>query len=134
LQGRSRGEDAEADHEHSDRDSCFSSVDGHHSHDQTSTSEAGTSSSLDEDSPRLQTPPAGISSALPRSAPARFHRLPSPSGVKGSAEKNAVAQIRQAAAGYQSLPALSYAQRSSHHAKSGSTTFSKICKKLSYNS
>jgi hypothetical protein len=81
ISRRSRGEDAEADHEHSDRDSCFSSVDGHHSHDQTSTSEAGTSSSLDEDSPRLQTPPAAISSALPRSAPARFHRLPSPSGT-----------------------------------------------------
>jgi hypothetical protein len=81
---RSRGEETEADHEHSDKDSYFSSADGRHSHDQTSTSEASTSSSLDEDSPRLQTPPPALPtniSAPTRSAPARFHRLPSPSGT-----------------------------------------------------
>lgn len=77
--GRPRSEE-EADHEHSDKESFFS-----HSQDQTSTSEAGTSSSMDEDSPRF-TQHASLkhSKLLPHSAPARSHRLPSPSGMFSS--------------------------------------------------
>jgi hypothetical protein len=38
IAGQSKsGEEIEADHEHSDKDSYFSSADGHCSHDQTST-------------------------------------------------------------------------------------------------
>jgi len=89
--GRSGGEEPEPDHsERSEKDLYFSSTDGHHSNEQTSTSEAGTgSSSLDgEDSLQLQTPPPVPTTtflptkiiAAPLSALARFH-LPSPSGT-----------------------------------------------------
>jgi hypothetical protein len=88
--GQSGGEEPEPDHsERSEKDLYFSSTDGHHSNEQTSTSEAGTrSSSLDgEDSLQLQTPPVPTTTFLPTkiiaaplSALARIH-LPSPSGT-----------------------------------------------------
>jgi len=89
--GQSGGEEPEPVHsEHSEKDLYFSSTDGHHSNEQTSTSEAGTrSSSLDvEDSLQLQTPPPIPTTtflptkiiAAPLSVLARFH-LPSPSGT-----------------------------------------------------
>ena len=66
----------EAEHEHSDRDSIFTL-----SQDQTSTSEAGTSSSLDEDSPRLkQRSSFKYSRLISHSAPARSNKLSTPSG------------------------------------------------------
>ena len=64
----------EAEQEQSDKDSLFT-----HSQDQTSTSEAGTNSSLDEDSPRLkQRSSFKYAKFPPHSAPARSHQLPSP--------------------------------------------------------
>ncbi|KAH9551326.1 hypothetical protein CY35_09G009200 [Sphagnum magellanicum] len=137
------GEEIEADHEHSDKDSYFSSADGHCSHEQTSTSEASnssSSSSLDEDSPRLQTLPTALpAKIISASASCRFHRLPSPSGViRRSMEANAVAQIRQAAAGNQSLrpKGASYVRKKPppppppRRLKPGSNSFSRIRKKL----
>jgi hypothetical protein len=133
------GEEIEADHEHSDKDSYFSSADGHCSHDQTSTSEASnsssSSSSLDEDSPRLQTLPTALPAKIVSAAAScRFHRLPSPSGViRRSMEVNAVAQIRQAAAGNRSLQSkgASYVRKPPPpRLKPGSTAFSRIRKKL----
>jgi len=65
----------EADQEQFDKDSLFTP-----SQDQTSTSEAGTTSSLDEDSPRLkQNSSFKYTKLHPHSAPARSHQLPSPS-------------------------------------------------------
>jgi hypothetical protein len=65
----------EAEQEQSDKDSLFTQ-----SQDHTSTSEAGTNSSLDEDSPRLKQRSSFKYTKLPpHSAPARSHQLPSPS-------------------------------------------------------
>jgi hypothetical protein len=140
IAGQSKsGEEIEADHEHSDKDSYFSSADGHCSHDQTSTSEASnsssSSSSLDEDSPRLQTLPTALPAKIvSASASCRFHRLPSPSGViQRSMEANAVAQIRQAAAGNRSLQSkgASYVRKPPpRRLKPGSSAFSRIREKL----
>lgn len=66
----SKFQELEVDPEHSDKESIFT-----HSQDQTS------SSSLDEESPRLtQHSSFQSSKRTPLSAPARTHRLPSPSG------------------------------------------------------
>ncbi len=61
-----------------------------------------------------------------------------PSGVSRSVEANAVAQIREAAAGNQSLRVSSFTHRSSGHLKSdnssgSSSPFSRLRKKLLYN-
>ncbi|KAG0561728.1 hypothetical protein KC19_9G086500 [Ceratodon purpureus] len=84
LSGRKSGSAAlkskiqqEAEQEQSDKDSLFTQ-----SQDHTSTSEAGTNSSLEEDSPRLKQRSSFKYTKLPpNSAPARSHQLPSPSST-----------------------------------------------------
>ncbi|CAM6032393.1 unnamed protein product [Sphagnum compactum] len=135
LSRQSGGEEPEPDHsERSEKDLYFSSMDGHHSNEQTSTSEAGTrSSSLDgEDSLQLQTPPPVPTTtflptkiiAAPLSALARFH-LPSPSGIRSTEANADKAQKQQAPGANQSLPL-----SSSQHLKSKS--FSRIRKTMLY--
>jgi len=83
----SKFQELEVDPEHSDKESIFT-----HSQDQTS------SSSLDEESPRLtQHSSFQSSKQTPLSAPARTHRLPSPTGAGCNEDAKAVACIRQAA-------------------------------------
>ncbi|CAM6010025.1 unnamed protein product [Sphagnum balticum] len=137
-QWQSGGEEPEPDHsERSEKDLYFSSTDGHHSNEQTSTSEAGTrSSSLDgEDSLQLQTPPVPTTTFLPTkiiaaplSALARIH-LPSPSGIRSTEANADKAQKQQAPGANQSLPSSS-SSSSSQHLKSKS--FSRIRKTLLY--
>ncbi|CAM6058744.1 unnamed protein product [Sphagnum tenellum] len=135
LSRQSGGEEPEPVHsERSEKDLYFSSTDGHHSNEQTSTSEAGThSSSLDvEDSLQLQTPPPVPTTtflptkiiAAPLSVLARFH-LPSPSGLRSTEANADKAQKQQAPGANQSLPS-----SSSQHLKSKS--FSKIRKMVLY--
>ncbi|KAG0561725.1 hypothetical protein KC19_9G086500 [Ceratodon purpureus] len=100
LSGRKSGSAAlkskiqqEAEQEQSDKDSLFTQ-----SQDHTSTSEAGTNSSLEEDSPRLKQRSSFKYTKLPpNSAPARSHQLPSPSSAGCNEDGKAVAHIRRAA-------------------------------------
>lgn len=117
----------EADHEHSDRESIFTQ-----SQDHTSTSEAGTSSSLEEDSPRpkvKQRSSFKYSRLTPQSAPAKSHRLSLPGGCLDQ-DAQAVAHIRKAAiqSGHPTSALPSYGQYPHRAAKS--SAFARIRKKL----
>jgi len=84
----------EADQEQFDKDSLFTP-----SQDQTSTSEAGTTSSLDEDSPRLKHGSSfKYTKVHPHSAPARSHQLPSASSAGCNEGEISVVALRRKAA------------------------------------